>query len=122
MFFRHKKDILKVEDFEYLIVDTDVGGDDCQALVLLFNLCQKYGKRLLGITCCNGNAMIKDVVTNVLITQAVCGVSYSVYKGNDNSISGESIKDYFFGLDRFGTRQAKYVAELGDKVDRSLVQ
>ena len=102
MYFRDRSNPLKVEDFDFVIVDTDVGGDDCQALVLLFHLCKKYSKTLLGITSCNGNAVISDVVTNILITQSICGVSYPVYKGNDSAISGDNIKDHFFGTDGFG--------------------
>ena len=122
MYFREVTHTLKVNDFDYVIVDTDVGGDDCQALVALFHFCQKHNKKLLGVSCCNGNAVIDDVVTNVLITQAVCNVSYPVYKGNDNSIAGDNLKDYYFGKDGFGQRQAHYLEKLGEKVDRSLVQ
>ena len=66
--------------------------------------------------------MIEDVVTNVLITQAICGTSYPVYKGNDNSIAGDNLKDFYFGQDGFGSRQKHYLEKLGDKVDRSLVK
>lgn len=122
MYFRDRFQELKLEKFDYVIVDTDVGGDDCQALIALFHYCKLENKKLLGISCCNGNAVIEDVVTNVLITQAICGENYPVYKGNDNSIGGQNLKDYYFGEDGFGGRQKKYVEELGEKIDRSLVK
>lgn len=39
MYFRDVEHAFKAADFDYVIVDTDVGGDDCQALVTLFHLC-----------------------------------------------------------------------------------
>ena len=65
--FQHK-------DFKYFIIDTDVGGDDAQALLLGFHFAKKYNKTLLGITCVDGNAFLEDVITNTLITEAVADV------------------------------------------------
>jgi hypothetical protein len=43
----------KIKPFKYLIVNTDCGGDDCQALILLlFSYIKRYNKILLGIKCC----------------------------------------------------------------------
>ena len=71
-----------------MIIDTDVGGDDSQALITLFHLCQKYNKTLLGITAINGNAVVEDVIKNILITQALCNTKYPVFAGNDSSLGG----------------------------------
>lgn len=71
-----------------MIIDTDCGGDDAQALVLLDHYVRKYNKVLLGITCCDGNAFISDVIKNVLIVQSICGSSYPIYPGIDSSIAG----------------------------------
>lgn len=51
-------------------------------------MCKKYNKKLLGITLINGNAVIKDVIQNTLITQAVCDTHYPIYAGIDSSLSG----------------------------------
>lgn len=37
-------------------------------------------------------------------------------------MGGENLKDFYFGKDGFGNRQAHYLEKLGDKIDRSLVQ
>lgn len=58
MYLRQRKDTLKVNDFKYVIIDTDCGGDDAQALVLIDYLVKKHGKTLLGITCVDGNAAL----------------------------------------------------------------
>lgn len=96
------------KDFEYVIVDTDVGGDDAQALITLIHMCKKYNKKLLGITVINGNAVIEDVIKNTLITLALCDEKCPIYPGPDSSICGENHKDYYFGKDGLGMRQAKY--------------
>lgn len=73
--FKHK-------DFNYFIIDTDVGGDDAQTLILAFHLAKKHNKTFLGIACVDGNALLNDVVTNTLIVQAVADVKIPVYSGN----------------------------------------
>lgn len=88
MYIRQRNDTLKVNDFKYFIVDTDCGGDDSQALIVADYFARTTNKTLLGITCCNGNAFIADVATNVLIVQALCGSNYPVYLGNDYSMGG----------------------------------
>lgn len=42
-------------DFQYVILDTDAGCDDVQAIVVLDYITRKLGKQLLGITCVEGN-------------------------------------------------------------------
>lgn len=44
-----------------MIIDTDGGGDDCQAILLLDYLIKKQGKTLLGIVCTSGNVTVKDI-------------------------------------------------------------
>ena len=46
------------QSFNYFIIDTDVGGDDAQALMLGFHLAKKYNKTLLGITAIDGNTTV----------------------------------------------------------------
>lgn len=88
MMYRERNDICKVKDFKYVIIDTDGGGDDCQALILLDHYARKYHKKILGITVVDGNALLENVVTNVLITQAIMGTDYPVYKGSNCSLHG----------------------------------
>jgi inosine-uridine nucleoside N-ribohydrolase len=71
-----------------VIIDTDGGGDDCQALIALDYYIKKSGKILLGITCSNGNALVEDVVRNVLIVQKICGSNYPIYAGIDHNLAG----------------------------------
>lgn len=72
MYALERNDQCKVNDFKYLIIDTDCGGDDAQALILLDHYVRKYNKVLLGITCADGNASIADVINNILIVQSIC--------------------------------------------------
>lgn len=88
MYIRDRNDAIQVNDFKYFIVDTDCGGDDSQALLVADYYARTTGKKLLGITTCDGNAFIEDVVKNVLIVQSVCKSSYPVYRGIDSSIGG----------------------------------
>lgn len=70
------------QPFNYFIIDTDVGGDDAQALMLGFHFAKKYNKTLLGITAIDGNTTVENVVTNILLTMAVSDVKYPVYQGS----------------------------------------
>lgn len=71
-----------------MIIDTDGGSDDCQALVALDYYIKKSGKKLLGISCSDGNAYLRQVLMNVLVTQAVCKSSYPIYPGIETSMAG----------------------------------
>ena len=46
-----------------LIVDTDAGTDDAQALALVFHPSSNVD--VLGVICCQGNATLSNVVGNV---------------------------------------------------------
>lgn len=54
-----------------IIVDCDAGGDDAQAIILVFHLAKKYNKKIVGIFCCEGNTSIENVVKNVLVCKGV---------------------------------------------------
>ena len=64
-----------------MIIDTDAGGDDSQAIILAINEARRTGKTILGITCIDGNANLDDVATNVLICVSLCNADIPVYKG-----------------------------------------
>lgn len=72
---------LKLPDCKYIIIDTDAGGDDSQAIILAINEAKRTGKTILGITCIDGNAFLDDVATNVLICISLCGAEIPVFKG-----------------------------------------
>ena len=64
---------------------------------------------MLGITSVDGNAFVEDVVTNILITEAVCGEKYPVFAGASCSMMGENKKDYYFQEDGLGMKQKEYL-------------
>jgi inosine-uridine nucleoside N-ribohydrolase len=72
---------LKLPSCKYVIIDTDAGGDDSQAIVLAISEAKRTGKTILGITCIDGNAALDDVAINVLISVSICGADIPVYKG-----------------------------------------
>jgi inosine-uridine nucleoside N-ribohydrolase len=119
MKIRNRNEKYRHNEFKYVIIDTDGGGDDCQALIALDYFIKKTGKVLLGISCTSGNTSVDDVVRNVLITQKICGSSYPVYVGNNFSLFGDSLKDYFFGEDGLGENQSYYLDKLQISKDYS---
>ena len=47
-----------------VIIDCDPGGDDCQAMVLAFDMAKKRGIEVLGVTTVAGNGTLEHVVLN----------------------------------------------------------
>ena len=47
-----------------VIIDSDPGGDDAQAIVLAIHLARKYKAEILGVTLIAGNGALEDVVKN----------------------------------------------------------
>lgn len=122
MNLRGHHDTISVTESKFLIIDTDAGGDDAQALILAFHLAKKYKKTILGITAINGNTTVGNIVKNILITMAICGDKYPVFKGSTKSMMKDYKKDFFFSEDGLGGKQAEYLETLGDKIDYALVQ
>ena len=54
----------RLEQAKKVIIDTDPGGDDAQALVLAFHMAKKLGIDILGVTTVAGNAVLEQVVLN----------------------------------------------------------
>ena len=71
----------KFPDCPYIIIDTDAGGDDAQAILYAVSEAKKKNKTILGITCIDGNASVENVAVNVLITLTVAEASIPIYKG-----------------------------------------
>jgi inosine-uridine nucleoside N-ribohydrolase len=72
MQIRKKTTNFKIPDCKYVIIDTDAGGDDAQAVLFAIHEAKKQGKFIIGITCCDGNAHVADVVKNILIAVSLC--------------------------------------------------
>ena len=67
---------------EKVIIDTDCGVDDAQALMIA--LSKEFSDRVevVGITCCSGNVGLDKVVVNVLKVLTVTNrLDVPVYKG-----------------------------------------
>jgi len=75
-----------IPDCKYVIIDTDAGGDDSQAIILAINEAKRTGKIILGITCVDGNASLDDVAINALICVCLCDAKIPVLKGTFNFI------------------------------------
>lgn len=66
-----------------MLIDTDAGGDDCQAIILAINEARRTGKVIVGITCVDGNAYVKDVAINVAISVSLCQADIPIYLGKN---------------------------------------
>ena len=67
---------------EKIIIDTDSGVDDAQAILIA--LSKEFSDRVevVGITCCSGNVQVDQVSINVLKVLTVAGrLDIPVYKG-----------------------------------------
>lgn len=73
---------LKIPNCKYVIIDTDCGCDDAQAIVLAISEAKRTGKTILGVTCIDGNAWLDDVARNVLISICLCDADIPVFKGS----------------------------------------
>ena len=110
---------LKLPNCKYIIIDTDAGGDDCQAIMLSINEAKRTGKIIVGFTCVDGNAFLNDVAINVSIVLSLCQENIPIYLGNltfnagsKSSLMGRNEKDYYFGADGLGFKQQQYVKKL----------
>ena len=74
-----------------VIVDTDAGVDDAQALALLFN--NSSEAEILGVICCHGNTTLDNVVGNVCATMEMWSVDTEipVYIGAAGPLLGNRI-------------------------------
>ena len=67
---------------EKIIIDTDCGVDDAQAILIA--LSKEFSDRIevIGITCCSGNVQVDQVLINVLkVLRAAGRLDIPVYKG-----------------------------------------
>lgn len=64
-----------------MIIDTDIGGDDAQALIYAIDQSKNSNIKIIGITCVNGNTFVQHVAKNAVIVQALCNTEIPVYLG-----------------------------------------
>uniref|UniRef100_A0A3B4EK92 Inosine/uridine-preferring nucleoside hydrolase domain-containing protein n=2 Tax=Pygocentrus nattereri TaxID=42514 RepID=A0A3B4EK92_PYGNA len=84
-----------------MIIDTDCGIDDAQAIMLAL---ATPNVRLLGITCCFGNTDVDNVCQNVLRVLSVCQrTQIPVFRGSAGPLVGalKPFEDHF-GTDGLG--------------------
>ena len=74
-----------------MIIDTDAGGDDTQALIYAFSEAKKHNKTIIGITCIDGNTSRENVVKNCLIAMGVADVKIPIFKGFPFYIQGHRL-------------------------------
>ena len=75
------KSDFKLPDCKHIIIDTDAGGDDTQAIIYAISEAKKTNKKIIGITCIDGNATIDNVSRNVLIALTIAEANIPIYKG-----------------------------------------
>ncbi|XP_030603601.1 inosine-uridine preferring nucleoside hydrolase-like isoform X2 [Archocentrus centrarchus] len=84
-----------------LIIDVDAGVDDAVAIMIALSM---PDVEVLGITCCNGNTSVENVLKNVLRVLKICNrLDIPVYRGCSKPLVARTIhaSDYF-GTDGFG--------------------
>ncbi|XP_027002740.1 inosine-uridine preferring nucleoside hydrolase [Tachysurus fulvidraco] len=84
-----------------MIIDTDCGIDDAQAIMLALS---SSNVKILGITCCFGNTDVDNVCQNVLHVLSVCQrTQIPVFRGAASCLIGEgkALKNHF-GTDGLG--------------------
>jgi inosine-uridine nucleoside N-ribohydrolase len=92
-----------------VILDTDIGGDDAQALIYAIHEAKKTNRKIIGITCVNGNTTVENVARNAVIVQALCNTDIPIYLGTysynigcESSMIGNMEKDFYFSKDGLG--------------------
>ncbi|XP_046841470.1 uncharacterized protein C1683.06c-like [Xenia sp. Carnegie-2017] len=74
-------------DKEKVIIDTDCGVDDAQAIVIALSKQFSDTIDVIGITCCSGNVFVDQVTINVLKVLTVLGrLDIPVYKGTEKPL------------------------------------
>ncbi|XP_060847289.1 uncharacterized protein LOC132926884 [Rhopalosiphum padi] len=103
-----------------LVVDTDAGGDDAMALLLLLSVCANNNTHfdIVAITCTYGNSGLSNVENNVLKTLAIANeTKIPVYAGAYKPLIQNHTSDNFFGNDGFG--DFKFNQDITSYIDRS---
>jgi purine nucleosidase len=92
-----------------IIIDCDPGGDDCQAMILAFDMAKKRGIEILGVTTVAGNGTLEHVVLNAQMVLHACGeLEVPILRGEEPFIKGKELSEYFYGPDGFGWALLEY--------------
>ncbi|XP_046841471.1 inosine-uridine preferring nucleoside hydrolase-like [Xenia sp. Carnegie-2017] len=89
---------------EKVIIDTDCGVDDAQAIVIALSKQFSDTIDVIGITCCSGNVSVNQVTINVLKVLTVLGrLDIPVYKGCEKPLIPVDLDaSHFHGEDGLG--------------------
>ena len=95
-----------------VIIDTDCGVDDAQALLIALTRPESEVE-VLGISCVTGNVQLSRVVQNVKRVQLAVGTNVPIYKGASMPIIGPSgvNASFWHGLDGLGNSGFQDVPE-----------
>ncbi|KAM6962838.1 inosine-uridine preferring nucleoside hydrolase [Aplochiton taeniatus] len=100
-----------------IIIDTDCGIDDAQAIMMAMAAPDVH---ILGITCCFGNAAIDKVCQNVLRVLAVCEqTQIPVFQGSAGPLVGgdKTLSDHF-GSDGLGDVLKDFDPQWKEKIQK----
>lgn len=106
-FIGRKKDAYKRDRPTKVIIDTDPGGDDAQAIILAIHLARKYNVQILGLTTIAGNGSLDNVVKNAQLIVNACNTpEIPIFRGNEDFLHPFEYQHYHYGEDGFGGYQA----------------
>ncbi|KAL4656848.1 inosine-uridine preferring nucleoside hydrolase-like [Arapaima gigas] len=97
VFIINYRNSLRTMAQKLLVIDTDCGIDDAQAIMMAL---ATPSVRVLGITCCFGNASVENVCQNVLRVLSVCGrTKIPVFQGAASAL----VRTPDLPINHFGT-------------------
>ena len=97
---------LKADRPKKVIIDTDPGADDAQAIILAIHLARQYGSEILGLTAMAGNGTLEDVVMNAqLIVDAAEAPEIPIFRGEKDYLHPYEYEHPHYGPDGFGGYQ-----------------
>ncbi|KAL1023396.1 hypothetical protein UPYG_G00040290 [Umbra pygmaea] len=99
--WRSGTDLEPIMDQKLVIIDTDAGIDDAQAIMMAL---AAPGMRIMGITCCFGNTDVDNVCQNVLRVLSICQhTQIPVFRGSVGPLvaATKAVSDHF-GTDGLG--------------------
>ena len=96
-----------------VIIDTDPGGDDAQAIVLALYLAKKYNIEVMGLTVMAGNGTLRDVTLNAqMILDACEEPSIPIFEGEKDFLHPHEYFHPHYGPDGFGGYQIEKQDEI----------
>jgi inosine-uridine nucleoside N-ribohydrolase len=103
------KGVAGLRQAKKIIIDCDPGGDDCQAMILAFDMAKKRGIEVLGVTTVAGNGTLEHVVLNAQMVMHACKeMEVPIFRGEEPFVKGKELAEYFYGPDGFGGALLEY--------------